>query len=401
MIFEQTSKIEHDLHPHFPEFLTHHSTKSLEESKLYQDLKSRIVKVLNSFEMESLAPAAEPEPYYRCVAWNIERGMCWEAILHFLKEHPILSKADVLLITEADLGMARSGNRNVAREIAKELGMNYFFAPSYLNLAKGCGIENDVEGENALGIHGNAILSRYPISKPEVISLPNAHDKMKGREKRLGNQRPLLATVDLGGKPVQFACAHIDVRSTQNRRKLQLEEVIDGLNANPDLPSLVGGDWNTSTYDSHSSRSAIIGFWFRVLMGIDNMLKNHYPYPDRRFEKKLFRMLEEKGFDYRGCNELGATTNHYSVKDIKQVKNLGEWVPLWCFRFIEWSLKNNDGICSFKLDWFAQKKLKVLQANEVTSNLKGPSTPPKVVGNLVHQNVLASDHDAIVLDFTV
>ncbi len=397
--FEKASQISHDLHEHFPFLSQFHSTKSLEQSSLYQELKPKILKALNNYEIASDLPSPAAEPYYRAIAWNIERGMCWDEILHFLKNHPVLSKGDVLLITETDLGMARSGNRNVAKELAQELGMNYFFVPSYINLAKGCGIENEFEGENELGIHGNAILSRYPIHKPRIISLPNAHDKMRGREKRLGNQRALMATIDLAGKPLRVGCAHLDVRSTQEHRKFQLEKVVQAMSEEGNHPSLIGGDWNTSTYDSHSTISAIIGFWVRVFMGTGNMIRNHYPHPDRYFEKDLFGMLEKYGFDYKECNELGEGTTHFHVEDIKQVKNLREWIPEWCFRFIEWSLKEHDGKCSFKLDWMTQKKLNILKEGVTSSSLKGSSLPPKVIGNLKHNGKLASDHDAITLDF--
>ncbi len=401
MSFEPSSKIEHDLHPHMPALGRFHSTKSLERSEIYQELKPRILKVLNSYELETLAPAAPAEPYYRAVAWNIERGMCLPEILHFLKNHPVLSKADILLITEADLGMARSGNHHVTRIIAEELKMNYFFAPSYINLAKGCGIENEFDGENELGIHGNAILSRYPIQHPRLVSLPNPHDKMKGREKRLGNQRALLATVNLGGHSLRVGCVHVNVRSTQKQRKEEIERIIRAIREEGELPALVGGDWNTSTYDSHSAASAIIGFWIRVFMGTHNMIRNHYPHPERFFEKDLFQMIEENGFDYKKCNAIGAPTNHFSVESIKQSKNLREWIPNWCFRFIDWSLKEHNGKCSFKLDWFAQRQLNILRKEESTTDRKGTSLSPQVIGNLIHNGREASDHDAIVVDFVM
>lgn len=399
MTYTHAPQIKHDLHPFFPELLNFHSTKSLEESKLYQELKPKIIEVLHSFEMENFATSAAPEPYYRAVAWNIERGICFDEIVYLLKNHPILSKADIILMTETDLGMARSGNRNVAREIARHLGMNYFFAPSYLNLAKGAGAENEFEGENELGIHGNAILSRYPITQPRILPIPNTHDKMKGREKRLGSQRVLMATIELGGNPLRVACGHVNVRSTQKQRKEEIERVVKAIGEEGDLPALIGGDWNTSTYDSHSAASAIVGFWIRVAMGVDNMMRNHYPHPERFFEKDLFQMLERNGFNYKDCNELGVTTNHYSVEDIKQFKNLREWIPNWCFRFIEWSLRNHNGQCSFKLDWFAHRKLKILQQGQMVSDRKGDSLSPKVVSDIRHNGILASDHDAIVVDF--
>ena len=401
MSFQQTDTIRHDLHDHFPVLRNFHSTKSLEESPLYQELQSKILKVLHSYELVSLAPAAPPEPFYRAVAWNIERGIEFEEIAYFLQNHSTLSKADLLLITEADLGMARSKNRNVAQELAERLRMNYFFVPSYLNLAKGAGVESEFEGENEIGIHGNAILSRYPIRKPRIVPLPNTYDKMKGREKRIGHQRALIATIDLGGNPLRAACAHLDVRSTQKHRKLQLERVVQAIQEEGEQAALIGGDWNTSTYDSHNATSSIIAFWIRVLMGVDRVMRNHYPYPERFFEKDLFKMLEKNGFDYRQCNELGATTNHYHVEDIKQFKNLREWVPNWCFKFIEWALKDHGGKCSFKLDWLAQKKLKILKTGEISSDRKGPSIAPRVIGDLTHNGRAASDHDAIVVDFSL
>ncbi len=53
------------------------------------------------------------------MAWNVERGRrpdLWVAV-------PAIAAADVLLLTEVDRGMARRGNRHVARELAEQLGM--------------------------------------------------------------------------------------------------------------------------------------------------------------------------------------------------------------------------------------------------------------------------------------
>jgi hypothetical protein len=55
---------------------------------------------------------------YRLLAWNIERGTQLEAQLEAFRSHPYLKTCDVLLITEADAGMARSGNRMVAEVLS-------------------------------------------------------------------------------------------------------------------------------------------------------------------------------------------------------------------------------------------------------------------------------------------
>ena len=63
------------------------------------------------------------------LAWNVERGIQFERQLEALRTHCYLKTCDVLLLTETDLGMVRSGNRAVALELARELGMHYAFAP--------------------------------------------------------------------------------------------------------------------------------------------------------------------------------------------------------------------------------------------------------------------------------
>lgn len=393
--------LEHDLQPYLPRLKEFPSTKALERSPLYREIRTKIQRILQAYDLSTTKTQVPTEPYYRCVAWNIERGMRFDAILSSLESHPILSEADILLLTETDYGMARSGNRHVAREIAQTLGMNYFFVPSYLNLAKGCGIEHEAEGENHWGLAGNAILSRYPIESPELIPLPNSLDKMQGREKRVGSQTAPMATIRLGDKKLDVVAVHLDMRSTPRHRRRQLEKILQTIKRRGSDPVLIGGDWNTSTYKAHRALSAIIGFWIRVFMGTHNMIRNHYPYPDRLFEKSLFRMVEAQGFDYKGCNEIGVGTSHYSVEDIKQFKNLREWIPNWCFRFIEWSLKEHDGRCSFKLDWFAQKGLNIMTKGEGTSTRKGKSLPPTVMGGLLYNEASPSDHDPIVVDFAL
>lgn len=383
-----TSALTHDLGPFFPHLAQHDSTDALESSSLYQELKEKIQGVLESYDYAEFAPPAEPKEKYRAVAWNIERGTHFDEILHLLSNHPRLAGADVYLLTECDLGMARSSNRSVALDLARALKLNYFFAPSYLNLSKGCGHEAEVDDDNTLAIHGNAILSRYPLKNLRTVPLPNGKDKMRGREKRIGNQRALIADLQLGDRTLSTSCIHLDAHSSQKHRVTQLQSVLDPLTEYPsDQPILIGGDWNTSTYNSSRAVHAIIGFWVRVGMGVDNMIRNHYPHPDRYWEKDLFAMLEKRGFDYKGHNKPGIGTLHYDFSSIEQYKNLREWIPEWCFRFIEWSLRNHDGRLSFKLDWFAAKNLRPQKA--------------EVVDKLIVNNIKVSDHEAILTEFSL
>jgi len=323
---------------------------------------------------------------YRFLAWNIERGTQFDAQLEAFRSHPYLKTCDVLLLTEADAGMARSGNRMVAEALARELGMAQVFAPCYIALGKGSGVERQVEGDNTFGLHGNAILSRYPLRDVRLIPLANGVDKMAHREQRLGRQAAVAARIDFPNLSLQAVSIHLDAQSTQRHRREQMRGVVDALPSG--LPVLLGGDWNTSTYDSSHAFRAILGFWLRVTMGVDYVIRNHYLHPERLFERGLFRLLADRGFEYRRSNRMGEHTICYDVCDPRASGNLREWVPEWCFAFIHWALRNHQGRCPMKLDWFATRGLEVENPVVIHDLREGRAAP-------------MSDHDAIGVDVAV
>ena len=379
--------IREELAPHFPLLARHGSTPELLTDPLYRSLEGRIQTVLESPETGDYTSAAAPaRPRYRLVAWNLERGIQFEGQLHALQSHAGLAEADVLLLTETDVGMARSANRAVAQELARELKMHFAFAPCYLNLAKGAGLELHVEGDNDLGLHGNAILSRYPLRNVRPIPLRNGKDKMKGREKRLGRQTAMVAEVVFPNYLLEVVSVHLDAQSSQQHRCDQMRDVVNALQGRG--PVIIGGDWNTTTYNSSSAFRAILGFWLRVFMGPGNVICNHYMHPYRRFERELFAMLEARGFDYRRCNVLGERTTSYDVEDVKTHKNLREWVPAWCFAFIRWALRNHNGQCPLKIDWFATRKVQCENPAVAHDLREGRAAP-------------LSDHDAIAVEVVV
>lgn len=386
------SPLEHSLRPHFAELARFQSTKALEASALYARLRPEAERVLDGVERGDFTPGASPlnSGAVRATAWNIERGIKLDEIIRVLREQEVLSRSDVLLLTELDYGMARSGNRHVAREIAEGLGMAYAFAPCYVNLSKGSGLESGAEGENAEALHGNAVLSRWPVRRAWSIALPNGKDKMRGREKRLGSQRAVVCEVEHPSGVFRAVSLHLDAHSSQRHRERQMRVVLDFVERlGTPLPVLIGGDWNTSTYNSRRAVYAIGGFFRRVLMGVGHVIENHYLKPERWFERGLFRELERRGYAYTPLNEPGAGTLHYDVKDLAANTNMGEWVPRWCFWWIEWALKDHGGRCSLKLDWFAGAGIE-----------PDPQTPPRVIGSLRGAaGEVLSDHDPIVLDF--
>src|ERR1043166_735514 len=389
------SPLEHSLSPHFRELARFDSTRALEASPLYASLSAEVARVLDAVEVGDfrLPPTHESAGRaIRATAWNIERGIKLDELIRALGDDELMSRSDVLLLTELDYGMARSGNRHVAREIAGALRMAYAFAPCYVNLSKGSGLESGAAGENAEALHGNAVLSRWPIMAARSVALPNGKDKMRGREKRLGSQRAAVCDIEPPRGVFRAGSLHLDAHSSQRHRQRQMRVVLDYLDGlKPSLPVLLGGDWNTSTYNSSRAVYAIAGFFRRVLMGVGHVIENHYLKPELWFERGLFRDLERRGYRYAGLNEPGAGTLHYDVKDLAGNTNMGEWVPRWCFWWINWALRDHGGRCSLKLDWFAGRDI---EPND--------DEPPRVVGNLRGRaGEVLSDHDPVVLDFNL
>lgn len=396
----EVSPLDHLLGPHLPQLAAFNSHRELVASDVYRQLRPEVERVLGSVVREDFAtqtpaslPAARSSSSWRATAWNVERGTHLSGVIRAFREHPLMRDSDLLLLTELDYGMARSNNRFVAREIACALGLNYAFAPCYLALNKGSGLESSTVGENAQALHGNALFSRHPLLNAHSLALPNGKDKMRGKEKRLGQQRAVIADVQHpSGARLRAVSLHLDAHSSQRHRMRQMRLLLDHLDTlRPALPTVIGGDWNTSTYNSRRALYSIMGYWRRVLMGVRHVVENHYPYPERWFERHLFRELERRGYDYRSLNEPGACTLHYDVADVATNVNMADWIPRWCFPFIDWALKKQRGRCSLKLDWFAGKG--------VAATPDGP--PPAVVADLTDGAKRLSDHDAIVLNFTL
>jgi endonuclease/exonuclease/phosphatase family metal-dependent hydrolase len=396
MISEENSPaiLEHDLNQYFPELLKFESIEEAENSAVYRKIKPQVERILNAVVEEDLARmpvtravAGGLNDQISALAWNIERGNRFEGILDALKNHPQMKDKDLLLLTELDYGMARSGNRFVARELAQELELNYAFAPVYIALQKGSGVEEFVAGENTRSLHGLAMFSKYALKNVHAIPLPNGKDKMLGKEKRLGYLRALIADVAHPSGDLRAVTLHLDSFCSRAHRRLQMKILLDHLDTLPALPTIIGGDWNTTTYNSQNATRAILGYFRRVLMGVKNVVKNHFPHPDRYFERRLFGELEKRGFDYQSANEIGVGTLHYDVTSIEKNTNLRDWVPAWCFPFIFWAARRVGGTVSGRLDWFAGKDIEVRGKPQTIGDLKDA------------ENVPLSDHDAIALDF--
>jgi hypothetical protein len=109
-------------------------------------------------------------PNITVIEFNTERGARWLEAINFLKG----ANADVIILNEMDIGMARTDQQHTTKLMAQMLKMNYAWGLEFVELTNGNKKEQDRFGRipNFHGLHGNAILTRCPISDPVIFRDP-------------------------------------------------------------------------------------------------------------------------------------------------------------------------------------------------------------------------------------
>jgi endonuclease/exonuclease/phosphatase family metal-dependent hydrolase len=263
-------------------------------------------------------------PFLRATLWNIERGIDLDAIKVALtkpdqfdeiiaeKRNPeakpltaeelgvakeqlaFIQPTDLYILNEADDGVTRSNYRDVARELAQALRMNYAYGVEFLEVDPlNLGLEEvklddkaaqeDIQKsfkpdkERYLGLHGTAVLSRYAIRSATVRPLPVCHDWYNGekkeisklesgkrasanllfmeritREVRRGGRMALIVELAVPESPtgvVTVVATHLENKCKPECRRKQMQQITDWIKADAN-PVIVAGDMNTTATDS-------------------------------------------------------------------------------------------------------------------------------------------------------
>jgi endonuclease/exonuclease/phosphatase family metal-dependent hydrolase len=162
---------------------------------------------------------AEPDSIL-CVSYNIEYSEKLDQALADLTADPRLQDPDILLLQEMD-------PEGVAY-IADQLGMNYFYYPSFIHPHHG-------------RLFGTAVLSPWPLGKPQPIVLPFPNPMTD-------NHRTALAVdVQIGHRTVRAVSVHLSTLMIDLEDRLEQATIVrDSLVAETG-PALIGGDFNTGT----------------------------------------------------------------------------------------------------------------------------------------------------------
>lgn len=341
------------------------------------------------------AETAKPKlrDFLRIAHWNIERGNYFEGVLDGLLHHPELRYADLILLNEVDVGMVRTGNRHVAADLARALEMHFVYGAEYIELTKGIREEVFLPGENASGLHGNAILSRYPLSNARLIPLPCCFEPFTFHEKRFGRRIGLVADVKIGGAVLTAVTTHLEVRNTPACRARQIRAIMDQIEKwKLDGPVVFGGDFNSNTFARgtllRTTRGAI-----RMLATSSAKLRESLLHPEREHEP-LFAQLSRHGFALEGFNDFEPTAR-VKVKGVEDLNFLPEFFKRIAIR----TIPAYHSLLPMRLDWIAARGLLPLGDGEMTDQRsKTDSRRAHTLPGLELDGRPLSDHDPIVVD---
>ncbi|MBL8632792.1 MAG: endonuclease/exonuclease/phosphatase family protein [Myxococcales bacterium] len=384
--FSSRTDISHNLQPHYAALRLIPSRRKLMKSPLYAQIEPALRSVLSAVETATHAQPAvsqHPPDRLRVVAWNIQRGRRLEALKHALQHDPTLREADVLLLSEVDCGMGRSGNRNVSRELATALRMHYAFGVSYLVLGDDV-LENETGEANTLALAGSAILSRFPIGTTKSLDLPELKDKFSSKsEKRLGKKRALAAQLQLPSGDLWVSTCHLDSNASPMQRGMQLRTLLQEVSAHG-TQQLVGGDFNTTTYDASGTGALVSDLLHKFFTKGFDATVDGYMTPEHSYEQPIFTVLAECGFLHEGLNDRSQGTYFYDVDSPYEEAKLRQKVGLLATRWLQKRLRPWNGCVPARLDWFVGKNVQPLGAGVVRV--------PRENG------ILASDHLPIFVD---
>jgi len=370
----------------------------LRDSEFYHEHEHGIRALLREprvYEFPRVCPRLRS--FVRVVEWNIERGTNLAGIIEVLNSHPVLRFSDLLLLNELDDGMIRSGDVNVPFELSRAIEAHAVFGVEYLELTKGVGHEANLPGENSRALHGNAILTRHKISRPEIVPLPRCENNFEGKERRIGGRIGILLNIEIAGTMLTVGNTHLDVVNTPRCRGKQMRAMLEALDqrlraeAAENRAAIVGGDLNTHTF-ARGNRLRAMQNTAIILNSGRRRLARRLSQPVAR--EAAIREFKNFGYSTEGFNDNKATSRTI-VSSLDDTARLPGAVKWWINRRVP-----REGLLlEFRLDWMAARGLRPFVAGEIVDEHTGAaSINAQTIQGLKTNGIPLSDHDPIVFD---
>lgn len=417
------------------------------------------------------------EKYIRIASWNINRSFNADNIKNLflnpdsfasnlkiqnikkikkiLEQTDILRHSDIIMLSEVDVGMPRSGYKKVIEEFGEAIGYNYAYGVEFLEVdpvqlgledykwsEKRTLLRNSSSTENSKvdiskyrGLHGNAILSRFPLKNVRILRLPQPYDwydseknepaKLEiirryaveklfkedvNREIRIGGRIALIADINVPGfnTEITLISTHIENKTSPKYRNKQVKFILENIK-NITNPIILAGDFNTSGYDASPLKArsflSVPFVIIKSILGIPNIIRRYSDptvknipiiFPNR--EKELFNTIKEtkfsdgKSFDFRGQKELSLNRKKGVLSDSNE-RRLKGFKPTFAF-------KRSFGFAKYKLDWIFVKSSLDKPYNEKGTYKLAPMCGRTLYELNYAQKDMLSDHAPVTLDIT-
>jgi len=322
-------------------------------TKADHDRIARGITALSVIEYRPPETPVLPRSPVRLAAWNAERLKYGAQSAALLRDLDL----DIILLSETDVGMARSGNRHTTRDLAEALDMGYAYAVEFVELGLGDDREQAWhQGQrNHAGLHGNAILSRLPLTELALIRFDDSarwfKDEIKGKrtgvQRRLGGRMALAARVATEAGEFVLASVHLESDSDAAGRAQQMTTLLHAIGGcYGKAPMVIGGDCNTAALpEIDAAHPEEARGWF-------HRCDSYEP---------VFGVMQQASFGWRSANDMAAT---------QRMRPDGR--PLPPFR---------------RIDWLFTRGL----------TATAPRTVPAMDGN----GSAISDHDVIIAELSV
>lgn len=287
---------------------------------------------------------------FQAVHWNLLHGIAFDAILQAFESDPRLAAADLVSLNEADWGLARSGNRPVAFDLARRRGLHAAWAAQFLELEGGYRTPRAVarapQGESLFGL---ALLSRWPLANVRRVELPSPEGLLFDRERKAGRFVALVAQVQHPVQPFTACVTHLDVHGSPRRRAAQMQVLLAAL---PPGKAVILGDFNTTTFARGSAlRSghtlATLAFAPRRTLR-PRLLAPHRPAASP--PEPLFEVLRGAGFAIDPFNNESPTL-HVHFHDVHELDRFPGPLRALLLRALRGVERRN----AMRLDWIVAR----------------------------------------------
>lgn len=179
----------------------------------------------SSWKIPETSQQLDVDNGFTVVSYNIKhgRGMDDNIDLKRIADVILETGADIVALQEVDIGVERSGRRDIVCELSELTGLKY----------QAFGKNLDHQG----GDYGNATLSRYPITEYENVQFEQLGPELRG----------ILSTViEIQDRSLLLLNTHLDFRSDDDSERLLYiqgarNEIIPKYNVDA---VIFGGDFN-------------------------------------------------------------------------------------------------------------------------------------------------------------